>query len=81
MSIEERIAELIDKYEHEANRNQSEADLRAGYVDRLFLALGWNVYNNPGEHTNYRREGYIRGAGYVDVGLEIAGLGVFILPK
>jgi len=35
MSIEERIAELIDKYEHEANRNQSEADLRAGYIDLL----------------------------------------------
>jgi adenine-specific DNA-methyltransferase len=79
MSIEERIAELIDKYEHEANRNQSEADLRADYIDLLFLALGWNVYNNPGELTNYRREGYIRGAGYVDVGLEIAGQPALIL--
>jgi len=79
MSIEEQIAQLVDKYKQEANRNQSEADLRAGYVDLLFLALGWNVYNNPGELTNYRREGYIRGAGYVDVGLEIAGESLLML--
>ncbi len=68
-----RIAELVEKYEYETNKRQSEADVRAGYIDLLFLALGWNVYNNPGEFTNYRREDYIRGAGYVDVGLEIAG--------
>jgi adenine-specific DNA-methyltransferase len=79
MSIEEQITQLVDKYKQEVNRNQSEADLRAGYVDLLFLILGWNVYNNPGEFTNYRREGYIRGAGYVDVGLEIAGQPVLLL--
>lgn len=79
MSIEEQIAQLIDKYKQEVNRNQSEADLWADYVDLLFLALGWNVYNNPGELTNYRREGYIRGAGYVDVGFEIAGQPVLLL--
>lgn len=79
MSIEEQIAQLIDKYKQEVNRNQSEADLRADYVDLLFLALGWNVYNNPGELTNCRREGYIRGAGYVDVGFEIAGQPVLLL--
>ncbi|MBM4432475.1 MAG: hypothetical protein FJ025_00530, partial [Chloroflexi bacterium] len=79
MSIEEQIAQLIDKYRQEVDRNQSEADLRAGYVDLLFLALGWNVYNNPSELTNYRREGYIRGAGYVDVGLEIIGQPVLLV--
>jgi hypothetical protein len=79
MSIEERIAQLIDKYDREANKNQSEADLRSDYVDLLFLALGWNVYNDPFELTNYRREGYIRGAGYVDVGLEIAGQAVLLI--
>jgi type I restriction-modification system DNA methylase subunit len=79
MSIKEQIAQLIDKYKQEVNRNQSEADLRAGYVDQLFLALGWNVYNDPGQRTSYRREGYIRGAGYVDVGLEIAGQPVLLI--
>ena len=73
MSIEAKIAELVDKYERETNKSQSEADVRAGYIDLLFGALGWNVYNNPGGFTGYRREGYIRGAGIVDVGLEIAG--------
>lgn len=79
MSVEEQITQLIDKYEHETNKNQSEADLRAGYIDLLFLALGWNVYNDPQQSTNYRREGYIRGAGYVDVGLEVAGQPVLML--
>lgn len=73
MSIESNIAELVDKYERETNKNQSEADVRAGYIDLLFLALGWNAYNHPDGTTNYRREGYIRGAGIADVGLEIAG--------
>jgi hypothetical protein len=40
MSIEEQIGQLVDKYEHETNKNQSEADLRADYIDLLFLALG-----------------------------------------
>jgi type I restriction-modification system DNA methylase subunit len=67
------ITELVAKYEQETTKDQSEADVRADYIDLLFGALGWNVHNNPGELTNYRREGYIRGAGIVDVGLEIAG--------
>lgn len=80
MSIEQQIVELIDKYERDIDRrDQSEADLRAGYIDQLFFALGWNIYNDPGQPSNYRREGYIRGAGYVDVGLEIAGEPVLML--
>jgi hypothetical protein len=79
MSAKEKIARLVDKFEHETNRNQSEADVRADYIDLLFEALGWNVHNNPGESTNYRREGYIRGVGIVDVGLEIAGHPVLII--
>ena len=70
MSIEVKIAELVDKYKRETNKSQSEADVRAGYIDLLFGALGWNVYNDPGGLTNYRREGYIRGVGFADVGLE-----------
>jgi adenine-specific DNA-methyltransferase len=79
MSIEVKICELVDKYEHETNKNQSEADVRAGYIDLLLGALGWNVYNDPGGSTNYRREGYIRGAGIVDVGLEVAGQPALLL--
>ena len=79
MSIEVKIAELVDKYERETNKSQSEADVRAGYIDLLFGALGWNVYNDPGGPTTYRREGYIRGAGIVDVGLEIAGQPALLL--
>lgn len=79
MSIEVKIAELVDKYGRETNKSQSEADVRAGYIDLLFGALGWNVYNDPGVPTSYRREGYIRGAGIVDVGLEIAGQPALLL--
>ncbi len=71
MPIEAQIAELVHKYQHETDKGQSEADVRAGYIDLLFGALGWNVYNDPREPTHYRREGYIRGAGIVDVGLEM----------
>jgi len=74
-----KISQLVQKFESERNIQQSEADVRAGYIDLLFDALGWNVYNDPGQLTNYRREGYVRGAGYVDVGLEIRGQPVLFL--
>lgn len=79
MSIESKVAELVDKYEHETNKNQSESDVRSGYIDLLFAALGWNVYNDPRGTTGYRREGYIRGAGIVDIGLEIDGVPVLLI--
>jgi type I restriction-modification system DNA methylase subunit len=72
MSIEEQISQLIEKRKYETNTNQSEADIRANYIDRLFSYLGWDVWGeNPQHPTTYHREAYIRGAGYVDVGLEI----------
>ncbi len=72
MSIEEQISQLIEKYKYEANKNQSEADIRANYIDLLFSYLGWDVWGDDSQHpTTYHREAYIRGAGYVDVGLEI----------
>ncbi len=37
------------------------------------------MHNDPSGFTNYRREGYIRGVGIVDVGLEIDGQPVLIL--
>lgn len=73
------VAELVEKFQRERNRQQSEADVRAGYIDQLFLALGWNVHNDPGQHTNYWREKYVRGAGFVDVGLELGGQPVLFL--
>lgn len=74
-----KISELVNKFREERSRDQSEADVRAGYIDLLFLALGWNVYNDPNLITGYRREGYIRGAGFVDIGLEIRGQPVLYL--
>lgn len=72
MFIEEQISQLIEKRKYETNTNQSEADIRANYIDRLFSYLGWDVWGeNPQHPTTYHREAYIRGAGYVDVGLEI----------
>lgn len=72
MSIEEQISQLIEKYKYEVNKNQSEADIRANYIDLLFSHLGWDVWGDDSQHpTTYHREAYIRGAGYVDVGLEI----------
>ena len=73
MSITQKVENLVHKYDDDYEKNQSEADVRADYIDLLFSALGWNTYNEPNQKTNYRREGYIRGAGFIDVGLEIAG--------
>ncbi len=75
-SIKEQVSKLVANYEHsspEERQRLSEADVQASYIDRLFLALGWNVYNDPNQETAYHRQGYIRGAGLVDVGMEIAG--------
>ena len=81
MSVEEQISELIDKYERETDRrDQPEADVRANYVDWLFYYLGWDAWKEDPHPTNrYHREGYHRGAGFVDVGLEVAGELVLIL--
>ncbi|PIP49081.1 MAG: hypothetical protein COX14_01175, partial [Chloroflexi bacterium CG23_combo_of_CG06-09_8_20_14_all_45_10] len=80
MSIEEQISQLIEKYRYETNKTQSEADVRANYVDWLFSYLGWDVWREDPQHaTTYHREGYIRGAGYVDVGLEVAYQPVMML--
>jgi len=80
MSIEEQISQLIEKYRYDANKNQSEADFRANYIDLLFSHLGWDVWGEDSQHvTTYHREAYIRGAGYVDVGLEIVNQPVLML--
>ncbi len=80
MSIEEQISQLIDKYKYETNKAQSEADVRANYIDWFFSYLGWDVWGEDLQHAStYHREAYVRGAGYVDVGLEIAHQPVLML--
>ena len=77
--LKHNLADLIQQYE-QADKRQTEADVRANYVDWLFFYLGWDVWEkDPSRATRYQREGYIRGAGYVDVGLEIAGEPVLML--
>lgn len=44
---------------------QSEANVRANFIDPLFAALGWPV-DDP---TCYNREIYVRRAGFADIGL------------
>lgn len=81
MADKAKIAELVTKYKREAERSSlSEADVRAVYVDLLFSHLGWDVWKeDPAGATRYHREGYQRGAGFVDVGLEIGPQPVLIL--
>lgn len=77
--LKHNLTDLIQRY-HQADRSQSEADVRANYIDWLFSYLGWDVWEEDiSRATRYQREGYIRGAGYVDVGLEIAGEPVLML--
>lgn len=77
--IKKELKGLISKYysDKRDRKDISEADIRAEYIDRLFLILGWNVYNTLGEDNRYNREKYIRPttpfdkAGFVDIGLEL----------
>jgi len=48
LTIESQITELVQKYRHEDNKAQSEADVRAGYIDRLFVALEEWCRNDDG---------------------------------
>ncbi|MEW6607487.1 MAG: N-6 DNA methylase [bacterium] len=71
------ISKYYSQYYSQGNRDISEADVRANYVDKLFLILGWNVYNTLDQDNRYNREKYIRPttpfdkAGFVDIGLEL----------
>jgi type I restriction-modification system DNA methylase subunit len=47
---------------------QSEANVRANFVDPLFAALGWPV-DDP---NHYNRETYVRRAGFADIALSTA---------
>ena len=45
---------------------QSEANVRANFLDPLFAALGWPI-NDP---THYNREEHVRGLGFADIALK-----------
>ena len=68
-----KISNLIERY-HEFKKSgvqnleiQSEANVRANFIDPLFEALNWPV-GNP---AYYNREEYIRGAGFADISLKV----------
>ncbi|MDM8528521.1 N-6 DNA methylase [Anaerolineales bacterium HSG24] len=64
----EKIQELITEYRTlVAPETQSEANVRANFIDPLFEILGWLV-RNP---IFYNREAYVRGTGFADIALKI----------
>ena len=65
---EEKILKLIKEYDSLENRlSQSEANVRANFIDPLFEILGWEI-RNP---SLYNREEYVRGTGFADIALKI----------
>lgn len=58
---------LIQRYHTlEHPELQSEANVRANFIDPLFEALGWPI-NNP---VFYNREEFVRGVGFADIALK-----------
>lgn len=63
----EKIQELITEYRTLVEPGlQSEANVRANFVDPLFGILGWPI-RNP---VFYNREEYVRGTGFADIALK-----------
>jgi len=61
------INELIANYRKlERADLQSEANVRANFIDPLFAALNWPI-NDP---VHYNREQFVRGAGFADIALK-----------
>jgi type I restriction-modification system DNA methylase subunit len=61
------LKKLIESFRILENRElQSEANVRANFIDPLFEILAWPI-RNP---VYYNREEYVRGAGYADVALK-----------
>jgi predicted type IV restriction endonuclease len=52
------IENLVRKYEadrdHYLSDGYNEAQLRADFLDPLFVALGWDITNSKGKPTNER---------------------------
>lgn len=53
-----RLTELIDLFEFNIKqykgRHYDEAKTRADFIDKFFLLLGWDVYNEHGYSEQYR---------------------------
>jgi predicted type IV restriction endonuclease len=50
-ALVEKFAEHRDYY-HRGSYNETQ--LRQDFLDPLFIALGWDIYNTAGIHENYR---------------------------
>lgn len=52
------VRDLVDKFaEHQETYHRpgyNESQLRADFLDPLFIALGWDIYNTAGSHEAYR---------------------------
>ncbi|HEY84556.1 MAG TPA: N-6 DNA methylase [Chloroflexi bacterium] len=63
----EKVQELIIEYRSLIEpETQSEANVRANFIDPLFEILGWPI-RNP---VFYNREEYVRGTGFADIALK-----------
>ncbi|MEZ4511158.1 MAG: N-6 DNA methylase [Chloroflexota bacterium] len=65
---QEEIEQLIANYRALENPQlQSEANVRANFIDPLFAILNWPVNDT----RYYNREAYVRGAGFADIALQL----------
>jgi len=71
---------LVEKYEREKSNNRlesySEAQVRKDFIDRLFKALGWDVYN---EYSNTVTVEEKASKGHVDYGFRINDIPKFFV--
>ncbi|MGD0651296.1 MAG: TaqI-like C-terminal specificity domain-containing protein [Verrucomicrobiia bacterium] len=67
--LRQKLSTLLNRYDRDRERNLTEADVSANYIDHLFAALEWDILN-PNE---YNRQRYVREAGFADVGLLLHG--------
>ena len=74
----EKIKDLVSKYEKAASggfKSYSEADVKTGFIEPLFSALGWNI----GERSEVSMEESIKSAGSPDYGFYLNGRCKFYL--
>ncbi|MBN1259112.1 MAG: N-6 DNA methylase [Anaerolineae bacterium] len=66
-ALEHLITDYYENYDDRTRALQSEANVRANFIDRLFSkVLGWPV-DDP---AYYNREQYVRRAGFADIALK-----------
>jgi predicted type IV restriction endonuclease len=67
--LQDKLSDLLKRYERDRSRPRTEADVSANFIDHLFASLGWDI-TNPNE---YNRQRYVREAGFADIGLLLRG--------